>query len=368
MPLPPPLGRRPRASPTSGGRGRSGQRKADSGSCWKLETGNVSYRELATGKVTGNALGLAIHSPPMSTEGSRFIVLMALAANLVIAVLKFVAATVSGSTAMLAEGFHSLADSGNQLFLLRGAKASRFQPSVRYPFGRGKELYFWSFMVAVFLFVGGGVVAFMEGLDRIRHPHPHDRGITFNLVVLGLSACFELGIAFRPALKEFNHRRGSRRVWRTIRETKDPTLLVVLFEDSVAVLGLTVAAAGLLIAQATGNSAWDGIASLVIGVMLGAVAWILASETKGMLVGESASREVRSAIRTAALSVSQVESVDRLLTMHLGPDEILVNMDLIVESGLLASDLERITEDVEREIIGLVPQATRVFIEFGHEQ
>lgn len=157
-------------------------------------------------------------------------------------------------------------------------------------------------------------------------------------------------------------------MWRTIRETKDPTLLVVLFEDSVAVLGLTVAAAGLLIAQATGNSAWDGIASLVIGVMLGAVAWILASETKGMLVGESASREVRSAIRTAALSVSQVESVDRLLTMHLGPDEILVNMDLIVESGLLASDLERITEDVEREIIGLVPQATRVFIEFGHEQ
>jgi cation diffusion facilitator family transporter len=304
----------------------------------------------------------------MSTEGSRFIVLMALAANVAIAVLKFVAAGVSGSTAMLAEGFHSVADSGNQLFLLRGVKASRFEPTARHPFGRGKELYFWSFLVAVFLFWGGGVVAFMEGLDRIRHPHPLEGGIGFNLVVIGVSACFELGIAFRPALREFNRRRGSRRVWRTIRETKDPTLLVVLFEDSVAALGLTVAAVGLVIAQVTENSAWDGVASIVIGMMLAGVAWILASETKGMLVGESASREARSAIRTAALSVPEVESVDRLLTMHLGPDEILVNMDLIVEEGLSAADLERVTDQVEHEIRDIVPQATRVFIEFGHEE
>lgn len=304
----------------------------------------------------------------MSTSNSRFIVLMALVANLCISVLKFIAASISGSTAMLAEGFHSLADSGNQLFLLRGAKASRFRPSVRYPFGRGKELYFWSFMVAVFLFVGGGVVAFMEGLDRVRHPHAPTGGITLNLVVLGVAALFEMGIAFRPALKEFNHRRGGRQVWRTIRETKDPTLLVVLFEDSVAVLGLTVAAAGLILAETTGNPAWDGVASIVIGVMLAAVAWILASETKGMLVGESASREVRSAIRTAALSIPEVEMVERLLTMHLGPDEILVNMDLVVEEGLSAADLERITDQIEAEIVGLVPQATRVFVEFGHER
>ena len=307
------------------------------------------------------------YSASMSSSGSRFIVLMALAANVGIAVMKFVAAALSGSTAMLAEGFHSLADSGNQLFLLRGAKASRFRPSVRFPFGRGKELYFWSFMVAVFLFVGGGVVAIMEGLDRVRHPHAHEGGITFNLIVLGTSALFELGIAFRPAVKEFNHRRGGRRVWRTIHETKDPTLLVVLFEDSVAVLGLSVAAAGLIVAEVTGNGAWDGVASIVIGVMLTGVAWILASETKGLLVGESATRQVRSAIRTAALSVSGVESVDRLLTMHLGPDEILVNMDLIAEPGLSAADLEQITDRVEHEIIGLVPEATRVFIEFGHE-
>lgn len=316
----------------------------------------------------GDGKPCSVDSPSMSTSGSRFIVLMALTANVAIAVLKFTAAGVSGSTAMLAEGFHSLADSGNQLFLLRGAKASRFVATSRYPFGRGKELYFWSFMVAVVLFVGGGVVALMEGYDRVRHPDATSSGITFNLVVLAISAVFEVFIAFRPALKEFNHRRGGRRVWRTIRETKDPTLLVVLFEDSVAVLGLAVAAVGLLLAHATGNGAWDGVASIVIGLMLAAVAWILASETKGLLVGESATREVRSSIRTAALSVPEVESVDRLLTMHLGPEEILVNMDLVAEAGLSAADLERVTDEVEKEIIALVPQATRVFIEFGSKE
>ena len=178
---------------------------------------------------------------------------MALVANVGIAAIKFVAAGISGSAAMLAEGFHSVADSGNQLFLLRGTRASRFRPSVRYPFGRGKEIYFWSFLVAVVLFVGGGVVAFMEGLNRLRHPHPHEGGIAFNLVVLGVAAFFEIVVAFRVALKEFNRRRGTRGLVRTVREAKDPTLLVVLFEDSVAVLGLAVAAAGLLLAHWTGD-------------------------------------------------------------------------------------------------------------------
>ena len=279
--------------------------------------------------------------------------------------MKFVAAFVSGSTAMLAEGFHSLADTGNQLFLLRGSKQSRLQPTVRYPFGQGKEAYFWAFMVAVFLFVGGGVVAFTEGLDRFRHPHEAEGGLALNLIVLGIAACFELGVAFRPALREFNLRRGTRRPWRAIRETKDPTLLVVLFEDSVAVLGILVAAGGLLIAEWTGDPHWDGVASMVIGVMLCAVAWILAVETKGLLVGESASREVRSAIRAAALSVGEVDTVERLLTMHLGPDEILVNMDVTVEPGKSAADLEGLTDRIEAAIVAVVPRATRVFIEYG---
>jgi cation diffusion facilitator family transporter len=303
----------------------------------------------------------------MASSESRVLVLLALTANGIISVLKFVAAALSGSTAMLAEGFHSVADTGNQLFLLRGSAASRLRPSVRFPFGRGKEAYFWAFMVAVFLFVGGGVVAFTEGLDRLRHPHEAEGGLTFNLIVLGVAAFFEIVIAFRPALKEFNRRRGTRRVWRTIREAKDPTLLVVLFEDSVAVLGITVATAGLLLTEFTGDPHWDGIASMVIGVMLAATAWLLAIETKGLLVGESASRQVRSSIRAAALSVPEVETVERLLTMHLGPDEILVNMDVAVEAGKTAAEVQDITRRIEEQIAALVPQATRVFIEYGPE-
>jgi cation diffusion facilitator family transporter len=276
-----------------------------------------------------------------------------------------VAAAISGSAAMLAESFHSLADCGNQLFLLRGTRASRFRPSVRFPFGRGMEIYFWSFLVAVVLFVGGGVVAFMEGLNRLRHPHPDMGGLVFNLVVLGIAAFFELMVAFRVAVKAFNRRRGTRGVVRAVREAKDPTLLVVLFEDSVAVLGLAVAAAGLLLAHWTGESYWDAVASMVIGGLLTATALILAIETKGLLLGESAGREVRAAIRSAALSVPRVETIDRLLTMHLGPDEILVNMDLVVDPGLSEEEGEAVVRQVEEEIRRLVPQATRVFIELG---
>jgi len=295
------------------------------------------------------------------------VVVLALVANVFIAAVKFVAAAISGSAAMLAEGFHSVADSGNQLFLLRGSAASHLRPSVRYPFGRGKELYFWSFLVAVMLFVGGGVVAFMEGLNRLRHPHPPEGGLAFNLVVLGVAAFFEIVVAFRVAVKEFNRRRGSRSLVRAVREGKDPALLVVLFEDSVAVLGLAVAAAGLLLAEWTGAAEWDAVASMVIGVLLGATAWILAVETKGLLVGESAGREVRSAIRAVATAVPGVETVDRLLTMHLGPDEILVNMDLVVDADLTEADSEEIVRRVEEEIRRLVPEATRVFIELGRE-
>jgi cation diffusion facilitator family transporter len=299
---------------------------------------------------------------------SRVLILLALAANSAIAVIKFIAAGISGSTAMLAEAFHSVADSGNQLFLLRGASASRFEPSVRHPFGRGKELYFWSFLVAVFLFVGGGVVAFMEGLDRVRHPEHHDTGITFSLIVLGIAAAFEIFIAFIPAVREFNRRRGGRSVWRAIRDSKDTALIVVLFEDSVAVLGLTVAAGGLLLADATGNGMWDGVASMTIGVMLTLTAWILAFETKGLLLGESASRGIRSAIRSAALSVPEVETVDRLLTMHLGPHEILVNMDIQVEGGLTADRVQAIVDRVEAQVRDAVPDATRLFVEVGPER
>ena len=205
---------------------------------------------------------------------SRTLVLLALVANVLIAIMKFVAAVVTGSAAMLAEGFHSTADSGNQLFLLRGAAVSRYAPSVKHQFGRGKELYFWSLMVAVFLFVGGAVVSFYEGLERFRHPE-ETTNLAWSLSVLAAAAVFEIVIAFWPALKEFNRRRGSRNWWRSLRESKDPALMVVLFEDTAAVLGVFIAAGGILLGEWTGNPRWDGAASMAIGVLLALVAFLV---------------------------------------------------------------------------------------------
>lgn len=298
----------------------------------------------------------------MATE-SRTLVLLALLANALIAVVKFIAAGISGSSAMLAEAYHSVADTGNQLFLLRGTAVSRYAADVRHPFGRGKELYFWSFMVAVVLFVGGAVVAFIQGWDKVRHAEDEPTGLVFSLVVLGVAALFEIFLAFRPAMKEFNRQRSGRSVWVTVRESKDPALLVVVFEDSAAVFGLVVAAAGLVLAKLTGWAAWDGIASIAIALILAFVAWVLAYEMKALLVGESATRQDRSLIRSATLSVPAVASIGRLLTMQLSPDELLVNMDVDLHGGIDDAEVERVIDEIEAEIVKVVPHASRIFVE-----
>jgi len=293
---------------------------------------------------------------------SKTLVLLALVANILIAIMKFVAAAITGSAAMLAEGFHSTADSGNQLFLLRGAAVSRYGPSVQYQFGRGKELYFWSLMVAVFLFVGGAVVSFYEGLERFRHPE-ETTNLAWSLGVLAAAGVFEYIIAFWPAVKEFNRRRGSRRVWRSLRESKDPALMVVLFEDSAAVLGVFIAFSGILIGEWTGNPRWDGAASMSIGVLLAAVAFLVAFEVKSLLVGESASRQVRSEIRAAVLSHPNVESIGRLLTMHMGPKDIVVNLDVDFHSGLTVDEVERAIDEIEVAVRAVAPHVTQIFVE-----
>jgi cation diffusion facilitator family transporter len=298
----------------------------------------------------------------MATE-SKTLIYLALTANAVIAVIKFVAAAVSGSSAMLSEGFHSVADTGNQLFLLRGTAVSRYAPDAQHPFGRGKELYFWSFMVAVFLFVGGAVIAFLEGLDRIRHPHSDEAGLVFSLMVLAFAALFEFFIAFGPALRQFNRGRSGRSIGATVRDSKDPALLVVVFEDTAALIGLFIAAAGLLLAHYTGWAQWDGIASILIALLLAAVAFFLAYEMKELLVGESATREDRSAIRAATLSVKEVSSIGRLLTMQLSPHEILVNMDVHLDDGLTTDEAEAVIDVIEAAIQEQVPEATRIFVE-----
>ncbi|MFV9671913.1 MAG: cation diffusion facilitator family transporter [Acidimicrobiia bacterium] len=299
----------------------------------------------------------------MAAESKRLVIL-ALVANVGIAITKFIAAAISGSSAMLSEGIHSLADSGNQLFLLRGHAVSRHDASVQHPYGYGKEMYFWSFMVAVFLFVGGSALSVATGINRIRSPHEHgEGGLWFSLGVLAVAALFEGFIAFRPALREFNKQRAGRTIEKTIKESKDPSLLVVLFEDSAAIVGLFIAAAGLIAAELTGNGLWDGVASVLIGVLLGGVAWFLAIEMKSLLIGESATREERAKIRAAVLSVGEVRTVDRLLTMQLAPDEILVTMDLDFDEGIGGDDIERSIVEIEQKITEAVPSATRIFVE-----
>jgi len=294
---------------------------------------------------------------------SRRLVILALVANFLIAVTKFVAAAISQSSAMLSEAIHSLTDTGNQLFLLRGHAVATREPDVRHPYGRGKELYFWAFMVAVVLFVGGSVLSVLTGIDRIRNPESGDEGYWLAMGVLVIAAVFEGSIALRPALKQFNAERAGRSIPRSIQESKDPSLVVVVFEDVAALIGLAIAAVGLTLSRITGNGVWDGLASVLIGLVLAGVAWFIATEMKSLLIGESATREERSRIRAATLGVDEVQRIDRLLTMQLAPEEILVNMDVAFDDGLDTDQLEAAIRHIEAVIEEAVPSARKVFIE-----
>lgn len=278
-----------------------------------------------------------------------------------IAITKFIAAAVSRSAAMLAEALHSVADTGNQLFLLRGDAVSRYAANTTYPFGRGKAMYFWSFMVAVVLFVGGAVLSIWNGWQRVTHPGGHEsEGLVFALAVLAISAAFEIGVALVPAIRQFNRIRGSKGPWRMIRESKDSALIIVIFEDTAAAVGLTIAATGLILAEVTGSVVWDGVASILIGLLLAAVAFVIAREMQSLLVGESASRRNRTAIRLAILSVDEVHHVERLLTMQLAAHEILVTADVAFDEGV---DEVGAIEVLEVAITNACPDASRIFIE-----
>ena len=297
----------------------------------------------------------------MSAGGSRTAVVAALVANALIAAAKFVAASLTGSAAMLAEGIHSVADVGNQGMLLWGLGAAKRDGGTRHPFGRGKEVYFWSFMVAVMLFVGGAVFSIQHGIDALQNPHELEN-FAISVAVLGGSILLE-GFSFSIAIREFNQTRGTRSVWRSIRDTKDSALLVVLLEDSAAMAGLVAALGGIVIANATGNSAWDAGGSIFIGVLLAAVAFILANETKALLVGEAASRRDRASIRSTVLGHPKVERVGRMLTMHMGPTDILVNIDVDLVDGLTDVEVEQTIDDIEREIRQVLPSAQNIFVE-----
>ncbi len=293
--------------------------------------------------------------------GAKKVIIAAFLANLGIALAKFVASFISGSSAMLAEAVHSVADTTNQVFLFIGLKRAKKPPTPLHPFGFGQERYFWTFVVAMSLFVIGGTFSVYEGIAKSIHPHPLEN-LTVSYIVLGVSIVLE-GLSFWTAWKEFVRQRGDTPTVNFIRQTKDPVLVTVLFEDASALLGLLIALVGITLSHITGELFFDGLASVLIGILLILVAVFLAWESKSLLIGESASPENVHRILTAVEDTDGIERVGELLTMHLGPDQILVNLSLDFNDNLNAEEIEHTTAELELRIREGVPAATRIFIE-----
>ncbi|MFI6924332.1 cation diffusion facilitator family transporter [Nonomuraea spiralis] len=295
----------------------------------------------------------------MSGKGSQEATLAALAANLGIAVTKFVAFFFTGSSSMLAEGIHSVADSGNQGLLLLGQSRSKRGPTPAHPFGYGRERYFYAFLVSVVLFFGGGLFALYEGYEKISNPHPLESW-PWAIGVLAGAIVME-GLSLRTAVRNADRVRRGRSWTRYIREAKAPELPVVLLEDTAALLGLAFALIGVTLALVTGNPVYDGIGSIAIGVLLIIVAVTLATETKSMIIGEAASPEIQRAIEQALCDDDDVASYSRLRTLHLGPEELLVAARVTVADQ--GDTVAEALAETERRIRERVPISTVVYLQ-----
>ncbi len=302
-------------------------------------------------------------------HGSKRVIYAALIGNLLIAIAKGAAAAYTGSSAMLSEAIHSVVDTGNQGLLLMGMARAKQPPDAKHPFGYGMELYFWTFVVAILIFAVGAGISIYEGIDKLRYPHAVEN-VHINYIVLTLAGIFE-GIAWTIAYKEFRRLQGSQSFVEAVLASKDPTVFTVLFEDTAAMLGLLIAGLGLAIGQALEIPELDGIASILIGVILALTAALLAVESKGLLIGEGARPGVLNAIRDAVEDHDAVLRTNELLTMHLGPQDILVNVSIDFRDGIGATEVEAAISDIERRIKDENPEVRRVFIEAqswqGHE-
>lgn len=284
----------------------------------------------------------------------------ALFANLGIAVAKFVAAAISGSSSMLSEGVHSLVDSGNQALLLYGQRKAKRPADARHPFGYGRELYFWAFVVAILIFAVGAGVSIYEGWLHYRAPEPlHDP--TINYVVLGIAFLLE-GASWTIAVREFDARRGGLGWWQAIRRSKDPSGFIVLFEDSAALAGLLIAAVGIWLSHATGDARIDGIASMAIGAILAAVAIILAREAKELLIGEAADSELIACIWSIVEHRPEITSVNHVRTIHTAPDAVFVAVSADFEDGLAMGDAETLIEAIEAELKAASSDISSIYI------
>jgi len=267
----------------------------------------------------------------------------------------------TGSSAMLSEAIHSVADTGNEILLLYGLRQAKIPPDNEFPFGHGKEIYFWSFVVAIVLFAGGAGLSLFKGIDHLVSPVPVKHSY-INYVVIGLALIFE-GTSWYIALKAFAGKKGAWGYIQAVHRGKDPTYFIVLLEDSAAIAGLTVALAGIFFSQITGNPDYDAAAAVIIGLILAGTAILLASETKSLLIGESANKEVVQGIREIASSCKEIKQVNEVLTMHMGPDFILVNISVDFVDPILATEVEVTVAGLDRTIKQSYPKVQRIFIE-----
>lgn len=292
---------------------------------------------------------------------SKKAIFAAIAGNFAIAVTKFTAAAFTGSSAMISEGIHSLVDTGNGGLLLLGIRMSKKPADTTHPFGYGKELYFWTLIVAMLIFGVGGGVSIYEGILHLLHPSPL-QDPTWNYVVLGLAMIFE-AIVFVIALREFQSSKGRQSIWQAVRTSKDPTTFTVLFEDSAAMLGLIAAVVGIFLGHYFENPYLDGAASIVIGLILTAVAFFIGYESKGLLIGEGADPAVLRSIKRLAESDPKITTVERPLTMYFGPHTVLLTMDVEFRDKLSGAERDAAVQRLEKAIRDKYHDINHIFIE-----
>ena len=297
----------------------------------------------------------------MASHSSKKVIYAALVGNALISMTKFAASAYTGSSAMLSEAIHSLVDTGNQILLLYGLKRSAQEPDKTHPFGYGRELYFWSFVVAILIFALGAGISIYEGIHKVLHPEVVTNPM-INYIVLLVSMAFE-SVPLTIAVKEFNKLRGSMGYIEAIRKSKDPAVFTVLFEDVAAMLGLIVAFVGLLIAQYMQLAWMDGAASIAIGLILAATAALLAYETKGLLIGEAADETLRDGVREIVAQAEGVRVINEMRTMHMGADDVLLALSLDFRDGLTVGRVEDTIYVLEMAIKSRFPEIKRLFIE-----
>ncbi len=297
----------------------------------------------------------------MAQRESRFVVIAALSANILIAVAKFAAALFTGSSAMLSEAVHSAVDSGNEILLMIGLRRGDRKPDETHPFGYGMEVYFWAFLMAVLMFGAGAGVSFIDGMDQILHPQ-EITDVWVSYLVLGLCAAAE-ATSWTISARSFNKGRRGRGWLAAIRRSKDPSVFAVLLEDSAALAGLGVAALGIGLSEILENPIWDGIGSVVIALILLITGLTLARECHGLLTGESALPELRSSIAKAARAQPGVRRLGELATLQVGPEAVLVTLSLDFEDRLSSCDVETAVSNLERRLKSDHAEIARVFIE-----